>query len=496
MKLRIIVAACAFLAVSTAKAGVMAELQDMFMANGTPPSTISTKDKVSIFGGSYSARAPMQSVNIVSFDPPRMNAGCGGIDIYGGSFSFINSDQLIAVFRAVAANAAGLAFKAAIKAISPNLDQLMTEFQTLLQNMNNLAKNSCNLAKAVVGPEGLLTKALTEGTADSAKKGWFSDEISALTGYMSDANKFLKDHASVTPKVGNPEMKSILNSGASSMLGMVGLANPDGSLDDASDPNSLNNRVLISLLGYRVTGVPCESQNNAGTADTSAVVNTNGMSRVDCVGVATITLDDFVTGGGTGSTRPAQPWILYRCLDPNGTDPSLMPSGGFDRQPCLQMKREEYTYKGVAGWVNEMLFGTPDGSSVTADSIVGLANSSTNTSVNFSTTQKQFLNGTQLKILPMFRMTTNPDVRVAIAHKMKAGIVNCVTSAMGEALLKTTNNIQNANSLDLAESTKQNIERLREDYIRYTEKCIADRSQLEIFEQLRAGAMMVNQGIQ
>lgn len=100
-------------------AGILADLGSMVMANSTAPGTMTTKDRVGVFMGAFTMRSPIKAVNLVTFDPPRIDAGCGGIDLYGGSFSFINSQQLIQIFRQVAADAAGLAFKAAIKSISP-----------------------------------------------------------------------------------------------------------------------------------------------------------------------------------------------------------------------------------------------------------------------------------------------------------------------------------------------------------------------------------------
>ena len=79
----------------------------MFMSNATPPQAYSSQSRGGFVGGGISVRAPISNINLVAFDPPRLAAGCGGIDMYGGSFTFINSSQLAALFRQIAANAAG-----------------------------------------------------------------------------------------------------------------------------------------------------------------------------------------------------------------------------------------------------------------------------------------------------------------------------------------------------------------------------------------------------
>ena len=50
-------------------------------------------------GGSFTARSKVVSVNPVNITPPGIRAGCGGIDIYTGSFSHINTDQFIALLK-------------------------------------------------------------------------------------------------------------------------------------------------------------------------------------------------------------------------------------------------------------------------------------------------------------------------------------------------------------------------------------------------------------
>ena len=46
-------------------------------------------------GGNLFIRNQVKQLQIASFTPPSLNAGCGGIDAYLGSFSHINGEQLI-----------------------------------------------------------------------------------------------------------------------------------------------------------------------------------------------------------------------------------------------------------------------------------------------------------------------------------------------------------------------------------------------------------------
>ncbi|WP_264757336.1 conjugal transfer protein TraH [Klebsiella pneumoniae] len=49
----------------------------------------------------------MKTIQLVSMTLPDINAGCGGIDAYLGSFSYINSEQLQRFAKQIMSNAAG-----------------------------------------------------------------------------------------------------------------------------------------------------------------------------------------------------------------------------------------------------------------------------------------------------------------------------------------------------------------------------------------------------
>jgi conjugative transfer pilus assembly protein TraH len=47
-------------------------------------------------GGSLYMRTPVRNYQLASIAPPSFTAGCGGIDLFAGSFSFINKEQFVA----------------------------------------------------------------------------------------------------------------------------------------------------------------------------------------------------------------------------------------------------------------------------------------------------------------------------------------------------------------------------------------------------------------
>ena len=469
----------------TVRAGVLTDMTNLIMSNSSSPSTLSTKDRVGVFGGSYEMRAPVTSVNLVSFDPPRVDAGCGGIDLYGGSFSFINSAQLVQIFRAVAQNSIGLAFKAAIMYISPGLDKLITEFQTVMQDMNKLAKNSCQMAHLIVDPaeRALGMQVNADGSIASSDTGLFSDQFATLTGYLTSADDYLKKAGSTNANVGNLPYKAIMNSGVAASLGLPGSPNSDGSSDNPSDPNTLNNRLLISFMGYEVTGLPCSHQNQAGSADTTTASPNTTLSTVACTGAPTLTLQDLVEGGGPGSWNPNAPLLLYQCSNPNGTATGA--PGAFDTQICTSMQTTNFNYPGIRAYVNNMLYGNPDPAmGITSTSMLGQMNAGT--SVNLTPDQIKFLNTLGIPLVGLLSKTSNLSVRTAITQRLADHVVTCAAAGVGAGVWKALTASQTGGQNNLSDTAKANVERLRKDVVRFQDTCANDHRVLDIATEIQA----------
>ena len=127
-------------------------------------------------GGSFVARSKVVNVNPVTITPPGIRAGCGGIDIYTGAFSHINTDQFIALMKAIPSNALGFAFQLALETLSPAIKGTVDQLQAIVDKINNMNLNSCDLAQGLVGGGMALagkTEAYCKTTANS--QGWATD---------------------------------------------------------------------------------------------------------------------------------------------------------------------------------------------------------------------------------------------------------------------------------------------------------------------------------
>ena len=118
--------------------------------NGTSPGAHLDARRGVVSGGSAVMRAPITQIQPLTLSPPEGGGGCSGIDLYGGSLSFISQNQFTALLRTIAANAGGYAFQLGINAMCPDCGSLMSDLQRKVQSMNELFSNSCQLAQGLV----------------------------------------------------------------------------------------------------------------------------------------------------------------------------------------------------------------------------------------------------------------------------------------------------------------------------------------------------------
>ena len=153
-------------------------------ANVTGPTAFEGQSAGYYSLGNVWSRFPQKRINPVNLQLPSARAGCGGIDIFGGSFSFINADEIVAMLKATANNAVGFAFSLAIDTVCPECNKIMQEFAQKAQLMNNFSMSSCEMAQGLVGglwPQGdLADKSICEAIGN--KQGIFTDAAAAKHG--------------------------------------------------------------------------------------------------------------------------------------------------------------------------------------------------------------------------------------------------------------------------------------------------------------------------
>ena len=134
------------------QANLSGQMDVMFdtLINVTEPTAHLGQRRGVLDGGSVVTRARIMNESLIQVVPPSLSAGCGGIDLFAGSFSFINADQFQDLLRAIAANAAGYAFEVALQNMCKTCADTMNYLQKVVQALNQGLGNSCQLAKGLV----------------------------------------------------------------------------------------------------------------------------------------------------------------------------------------------------------------------------------------------------------------------------------------------------------------------------------------------------------
>ena len=102
-------------------------------------------------GGGFSTRSRIMNSELASISLPKFNAGCGGIDLHMGGFSFINKNEIINTLKSIAGDSLGYAFMLGMETMSPQIASTMKDLQSKMQAVNNMSINSCETASQLVG---------------------------------------------------------------------------------------------------------------------------------------------------------------------------------------------------------------------------------------------------------------------------------------------------------------------------------------------------------
>lgn len=148
--------AASMVPVDIARADVAGAMNDFFQdaggaANVTGPSAYQGQTAGYYSMGNVWTRFPQKNIQPFNLQMPKATAGCGGIDIFTGSFSFINGAEMVAMMKATANNALGFAFQLAIDSVSPEIGKVMDGMANKAQQMNQMNISSCEAAQGLVG---------------------------------------------------------------------------------------------------------------------------------------------------------------------------------------------------------------------------------------------------------------------------------------------------------------------------------------------------------
>lgn len=169
-------------------AGVSQDLDSFFngmgyASNVTSPAAFESQAAGFFGGGSLYARNQVRQYQLVQLDLPSYRAGCGGIDLFTGSMSFLSEQKLVDLGKSVMSNGGAYAADVLLASTIPELKQVRDYLQQLEQTANHASINSCEMSQNLVGGIWPKTAAsqqkICKDQGTMGKDGLFSDYVKA-----------------------------------------------------------------------------------------------------------------------------------------------------------------------------------------------------------------------------------------------------------------------------------------------------------------------------
>ena len=173
------------LAMPAAAGSLNESAQQMFddlgvVGNVTQPQAFRGQTLNTYTGGSLFVRSPTKSYQLAAFSAPYIKAGCGGIDIYGGSFSHIASQEFKNLLRNITSALPAMIFNMLLASVEPLFETEIKWFRDAEAFVNQANISSCEAAQQIIGVGANLAGFNSNRACQT---------VSTWTGQASDANE-------------------------------------------------------------------------------------------------------------------------------------------------------------------------------------------------------------------------------------------------------------------------------------------------------------------
>lgn len=481
-----------------AYAGLQGVLNGMLVAAGSP--SVFSDQQSEVFSGGYiNASVPNQQYNVISFAPPNISGGCGGINLFMGSFSFISAQQFEQMLQQIGEGLLTFAFYSAISSMCQTCTTILQTLENAMQTMNNAMRNTCQLGSGIgienlagslgkaagefqnafTAGQGLFNSFFSGASANQQTPGsvWNQMKTSIQTVYTKTTKAFTNEYDaatntyhkvpvttttpvketapmfSLTYGLGNNTWHALANSQAQTIIGQGSYTIGENNV------NTLE--LLMSIIGTEIVlkpNIPAASalsSSSSGAGTQSIPANTHPGPPEPSI----LTLQQLVNGG--------QNVNFYTCLPgnhPHSYQYGINNPGDIDIA-CLHLGTAPFSsigYQGIKQYVQNMLFGgdTPGTTTVSPAGVTtttttgqtyhnGFVNDEMNlpTTTNPSPTMQQFISVLPISIEADARAIETdaalqgPAKQAALfqlAMFAKPYIVDAFAVEYGQAILEAT----------------------------------------------------------
>ncbi|CAN7790419.1 conjugal transfer protein TraH [Caballeronia sp. LjRoot34] len=407
---------------SAVHADVNSSLNSMW--NSSAGGAITGQNGMGVYGPSYYMRAPVQNYQLVHIDPPRLAAGCSGIDAFFGSFSMLSGAQLESLVRSIIQAAPGYLMQLAIKAVCDDCYSIMAAMKHYADMLNNGQINSCVVSKAVIGSAISATGLDSEVGGSFAKdvenqaavaKGWYTDMYAGLNAAFSggpNVNRGAMQND--TTGYRNTFFNTMFATGAANTMDLGALGGQEPGME-----------LIMSLFGTEVRPDTNNSPVSKSPID-------------DKVFPASLTWEDLKEG-----FDPAKPRQVYLCNDFQAND-----------EGCQQVTQTSFTYQGIRRYLIDQLAGVqpaaPGGTSSQPGNIITTIQSGSiiydyNTGTALTSTQQQFVNvlGVNMQRIMMELTGLNQNDAIQLYNQLMDVMADQVTSSVAFAIISSVQQAYN-----------------------------------------------------
>jgi conjugative transfer pilus assembly protein TraH len=331
------------------------EMVEVYL-NATPAEVFDTQRRGGITLGGVSARSRIVRPNVVQLTPPSIRGGCQGLDLVGGSFSFINGEQLQQYLRSIASNALNYAFTLALEGVCPTCMQKMEKLRDWTDEMNGKLMDSCHWASSLVNATSIdewHQSRMEHARNQEVQLGVADDAFEALDRFVSefDSDANANEVTSV-----NAVWQAMQRSQTATWFGAAG----DGELQE----------IILSVTGTLVKS----PLNDSGEACENAAA-----AREYCFRefVSLMNVEHFINGSD-GGTMP-----VYQCRD--------------GHVECLDPVIVQRSWPGLKRRIRDILFGPPPGFNA------GLVYKLRNPADQYTETERRFIEGAPLPVYTLLK---------------------------------------------------------------------------------------------
>ncbi|NEX63405.1 conjugal transfer protein TraH [Noviherbaspirillum galbum] len=300
---------------------------------------INGKQSMGLYGPSISLRSPNKVYQVAYFDPPRLAAGCAGVDMTLGSFTMFKVEAFKELVRKIMQGAPGFLLQLAVKAMCDDCSSILQTFQNLANVVNSGTMNSCRISQQLYSSlnKDLQSKdfggANTKDTLESyqnAVTGYVEDVWGAMNNLFKDSKANRQQAQNTSTDYGNTLFNTFYTNGGPDRIDFAVLGGEQEGM-----------QIVQSLIGTKVYKSVKQSD------DDSTAASVNGPQTMDDGWYAeTLTFDDIVRGFDSSAQKSYLKCVDFKA-DPFGCQ-KIDPNGA-------------YNYRGIKRYLIEKFAGPQDG---------------------------------------------------------------------------------------------------------------------------------------